>query len=183
MTMRLKSKARLAVLVAAAWLRASGQSAPGDAAASAPNVIRIAATKPPAAPGSSGGVVREIDDPHTGDRWMLMRDPAHPEGPGRLVLAAGPGFEPVSASTSDRRQPDPLATERAPFHPVIHAGDALIVQEHTAVVDARLEAVALSPAAEWAIFRARLKIGGKVVRAVAVSAGNAVLVPEEAAQP
>ena len=66
---------------------------------------------------------------------------------------------------------------------MIHAGDKLIVEEHTAVVEARLEAVALGPAAQGAVFKARLKIGGKVVRAVAVSAGHAVFAPEEAAQP
>ena len=48
-------------------------------------------------------MVREIDDPHTGDRWKLMRDPVHPEGPGRLVLVTGPGIEPVSAGNSRRK--------------------------------------------------------------------------------
>ena len=42
-----------------------------------------------------------------------------------------------------------------------------MVEEHTAVVDARLEAVALGPAAKGGEFRARLKIGGKVVRVIA----------------
>ena len=32
-------------------------------------------------------IVREIDDPHTGDRWMLVRDPLHPGGPGSLYCA------------------------------------------------------------------------------------------------
>ena len=61
---------------------------------------------------------------------------------------------------------------------MIHAGDALVVEEHTAVVDARLEAVALAPAAVGAEFSARLKVGGKVVRAGALAAGRAVLAPE-----
>jgi hypothetical protein len=177
----LKVRAGLAVMVAAVWLPASGQSAPRDAPAA--NVIRIAATNPRAAADPSGGVVREIEDPHTGDQWKLMRDPAHPEGPGRLVLVVEPGIEPVSSRTSDRKQPALSATKQTQFHPVIHAGDALIVEEHTAVVEARLEAVALGPAGEGAIFRVRLKIGGKVVRAVAVSAGHAVFAPEEKAQP
>ena len=34
-----------------------------------------------------GNVIREIDDPHSGDRWLLLRDPNRPGGPGRLVLA------------------------------------------------------------------------------------------------
>ena len=61
---------------------------------------------------------------------------------------------------------------------MIHTGDALMVEEHTAVVDARLEAVALEPAVMGARFKARLKIGGKVVRVVAVSPGRASFAPE-----
>ena len=106
--------------------------------------------------GPSGEVVREIDDPHTGDQWMLMRDPVHPEGPGRLVLVAGPGMEPASAGTRDREQPGASCRRAdAASHPVIHAGDALIVEEHTAVVEARLEAVALGPAVAGREFSGR----------------------------
>ncbi len=182
--MRLKVKAQqavmagLAVLAVAVWLPASGQSTAGDA----PNIL-IAATNPRTAESRSGEMVREIDDPCTGDQWILMRDPVHPEGPGRLALAAGPGMDPANAGARDGMQPGSSAADRTRLHPVIHAGDVLIVEEHTAVVEARLEAVALGPAAAGAIFRARLKIGGKVVRAVAVSAGRAVFAPEEAARP
>jgi hypothetical protein len=179
--MRLKGETGLAVMAAAVWLPSCGQSAARDAPDA--SVIRFGATNPQAAGGSSGEVVREIDDPHTGDRWKLMRDPVHPEGPGRLVLVAGPGTEPVSTSTSDAEQPAISATKRTPLRLAIHAGDALIVEENTAVVEARLEAVALRPAAKGAIFRARLRIGGKVVRAIAISAGHAVFATEEAAQP
>ena len=35
-----------------------------------------------------GEVVREIDDPHTGDRWLLRRNDQVPGGPGRLVQVA-----------------------------------------------------------------------------------------------
>jgi hypothetical protein len=38
--------------------------------------------------GGQGEVVREIDDPHTGDRWLLKRNDQAPGGPGRLVLVA-----------------------------------------------------------------------------------------------
>ena len=54
----------------------------------------------------------------------------------------------------------------------------VIVEEHTAVVEARLEAMALGPAAVGGAFRARLRMGGKVVRAVALGPGRAVLEPE-----
>jgi flagella basal body P-ring formation protein FlgA len=58
-------------------------------------------------------------------------------------------------------------------HPVIRSGDRLVVEESSAVVEARLEAVALGPAAEGAEFRVRLAIGGKVVLAVALGPGHA----------
>ena len=83
---------------------------------------------------------------------MLMRDPVHPEGPGRLVLVAGPGMSRrAPAQASENGQPY-RPHKQTPFRPVIHAGDALIVEEHTAVVEARLEAVALGPAVEGAVF-------------------------------
>jgi hypothetical protein len=179
--MRLKRKAGLAVLAVTAWLPAWSQSAAGNA--TAVNGLQIAATYPRATAVNSGEVVREIDDPHTGDQWMLMRDLVHPEGPGHLVLVEGPGMRLASAGTRDEKQPSAPSANLTPFRPVIHTGDALIVEEHTAVVEARLEAVALGPAVEGAIFRVRLKIGGKVVRAVAISAGHAVFARGDEAQP
>jgi len=35
--------------------------------------------------GVPGEIVRELDDPHTGDRWLLVRNDQFPGGPGRLV--------------------------------------------------------------------------------------------------
>jgi predicted secreted protein len=61
---------------------------------------------------------------------------------------------------------------------VIHTGDLLVVEENTAVVEARLEAVALGPAWAGSSFDVRLKIGGKVVRAIALASGRAVFSPE-----
>jgi flagella basal body P-ring formation protein FlgA len=57
--------------------------------------------------------------------------------------------------------------------PVIRAGDRLVVEENTAVIEARLEAVALGPAALGSSFDVRLKLGGKVARAVALAPGRA----------
>lgn len=59
------------------------------------------------------------------------------------------------------------------LRPAIHPGERLIVEENTSVVEARLEAVALGPAAIGAPFDARLAIGGRVVRVVALGAGRA----------
>jgi hypothetical protein len=114
---------------------------------------------------------REIDDPHSGAVWLLFRDSEHAGGPGRLVLAAQQSHTRSGA-----------AKGRAPIaesQPVIRPGDALIVEEHTAMVDARLEAIALGSAERDAQFKARLKIGGKVVRVTALGPGRAMLAPED----
>ncbi len=117
---------------------------------------------------SQGEIVREIDDPHTGGRWLLTRAPDHPAGPGRLVLASG-----MRIAVSRTGAP----VVELP-HPVIHAGDRLIVEENSAVVEARLDAVALGPAVIGSPLDVRLKIGGKVVRAVALAPGRAVFLAE-----
>ncbi len=132
---------------------------------------------------AGGQLYREIDDPHNGDRWLLVRNEEFPGGPGRMVRvvaarnAAGGSFGLAGQTTG---QP---ATETAPALPVIRPGDRLIVEEHTAVVDARLEARALMPAAVGAAFSARLMIGGQVVRVVALGPGRAVLEPVTGARP
>jgi hypothetical protein len=129
---------------------------------------------------SPGGLVREIRDPHSGDRWLLSRDLKHPEGPGRLVLvqhganrirATGSGVAPAAG--------DDAGSPSLPL-PVIHAGDRLIVEEHSDVVEARLEAVALDAAVTGSLLNVRLSIGGRVVRAVALGPGRAVFARMEA---
>jgi len=112
-----------------------------------------------------GEIFREIDDPSTGDRWFLVA--GAPGGPGRLILA---GHEGSAQSGAGKTEVQPRRDQ-----PIIHAGDPLIVEEHTAVVDSRLEAVAFGPAVKGAAFQARLKIGGKMVRAWATAPGRAVL--------
>ena len=127
------------------------------------------------APGPSQ-IVREIDDPHTGIRWLLMRDPRHPGGPGRLVRVE-------SARNQTRRDKAGVEPFQGELRPFIHAGERLIVEENTPVVEARLEAVALGPAVAGSPLDVRLKIGGKVVRVVASAPGRAVLQPQTEAWP
>jgi hypothetical protein len=144
-----------------------------EAAQSAASLLIFSSA--PAAAGSlaPGDVIREIDDPYTGQRWLLERNKEHPGGPGRLAPAGGYRKAPGGAS----------ALEQARLHPVIRAGDRLVVEEHTARVDAALEARALASAAAGAVFDARLSIGGKVVRVVALGPGRAAFQPEQGERP
>jgi len=164
-------------------LVAAGGSACAQTAASiaaAPDTLRAVTAIAETSPDRGGQVMREIADPSTGDLWLLVRDVDRPAGPGRLVLAQQPtGTSGVHQTRgSSAAQPVP-----AKEHSVIHAGDGLMVEEHTAVADVRLEAVALEPAVKGACFKARLKLGGKVVRAMAVSPGHAVLAPDSEVAP
>jgi|GEM_PF-4466060 len=106
-------------------------------------------------------VAGEIHDPSTGAVWLLVRDDAHPGGPARLVLTK-PGN--VSGPV-DRKL-------------LIHAGDRIVVEEHTAIVDARLTAIALTSAAEGEKLQARMVIGGGVVTVRVVSAAVAEFATE-----
>jgi hypothetical protein len=56
--------------------------------------------------------------------------------------------------------------------PVIHAGDTVILTEHTSVADAELEATALSAAGVGEALTVRLKIGGRL-GAIATAPGRA----------
>jgi len=84
---------------------------------------------------------------------------------------------------------DPLANSgerpkknREAQAPMIRSGDKLVIEEHSALVEARLEAVSLGKAVQGAEFNARLAIGGKVVRAVAISPGRAAFATGAGAQ-
>lgn len=126
----------------------------------------------------SSEVIREIDDPHTGDRWLLRRNDQVPGGPGRLVLVA------AHQSATGGATPRAAGLNRdVQIPPVIRAGDRLILEEHTARVDAVLEARAMNPAAPGASLDVRLTIGGNVVRAIALGPGRAALQTETGARP
>jgi hypothetical protein len=128
-------------------------------------------------------LIREIDDPNTGRRWLLYRDLSHPGGPGRLVQA-------VSAQRRAEQQfaglTVPAGVARvadAPERPIIHSGDRVILEESTPVVEARLEAVALGPALPGSRLQVRLRMGGIVASAVAIAPGRVALLPNREPQP
>ncbi|MGC9157977.1 MAG: hypothetical protein ACP5FH_03215 [Terracidiphilus sp.] len=152
----------------AAWLPAAmALFLPGRAGAAAGMRIEVAAAP------AQGRVVREIDDPATGERWLLLRNERNPGGPEQLVLAG------VGAGGADAAHARAKSLSQVPRAlPVIRTGDRLIVEEHTPVVDAELEALALGTATRGAALNVRLRIGGRVVRAVALGPGRAELAPE-----
>jgi|SRR5271165_1113687 len=117
----------------------------------------------------AGQAVGEIRDPSSGVRWLLVHNAEHPGGPGRLVE--------VQAGESGRDAGKSMAA------PVIRTGNRIRVEEHTAVLDAVLEGVALEGVAEGSTFRVKLSLGGRVVRAVALGPGQAVLAPEPGPTP
>lgn len=108
-------------------------------------------------------VLREIRDPSTGALWLIVGNAKSPAGPGRMLLANGePGGH--------------AGIEEKKMQAIIHPGERLVVEEHTAAVDACLEAVALGAAALGSELEVRLKIGGGVMRTVAIAPGRATLV-------
>lgn len=120
-----------------------------------------------AADNSAIRLITEIDDVQLSTRWILRGDPAHPGGPGVMT--------PERYSKGVFRNTSSLAVAA---QPVIHGGDQVIVEEKSAVVEARLVAIALGSATAGTSFQARLQIGGKVVRVMALGDGRAMLVPE-----
>jgi hypothetical protein len=121
-------------------------------------------------------IFREIDDPNGGARWLLSRDLSHPGGPGVLTPTDGP-------STQTQRSKSRALLAETMAVVVIHAGDRLTLEEHSAVLDGRLEAVALGPAVVGSALKVRLTIGGKMMRARALAPGRAVLEPETESRP
>lgn len=117
--------------------------------------------------GLAAHVVRVVDDAATGNRWLLVRDAEHPAGPGRLVQVEG------GAASRAAGEGNPVARLFA-----IRAGDDVIAEEQTAVADVRLEAVALVQANAGDALQVRLRIGGRVVIARAISAGRVQLQAE-----
>lgn len=116
---------------------------------------------PHSAVGSPQHILRAITDPHTGQQWLLVANEENPAGPGRLVMAS------CFAAHRDAR-----ITAFA-----IHAGDKIVVEEHGLAMDAYLEATALETAAVGSQFKVRLKIGGRVLKAVALGPGKAEVQP------
>jgi hypothetical protein len=165
------SGAMLVLGIAASFSAQTSGSGPGSTILSAGRVSFPALETP--------RIVREIDDPHLGTRWLLLRNPDHPGGPGRLVMVS------VTRTINQQRQlgASDSIPGAEPLQPVICAGERVVVEANSPVVVARFEAVALGPAAIGSPLDVRLRIGGKVLRAVALGAGRAALQTEPGVRP
>ena len=184
MQARLRTEQRMGLVLALAAIGAAisvhGQNVVSIGTASADSRLRIVL----ASSGSTsvpslvpGRLIRVIEDPNLGDRWMLCRNLDHPGGPGSLLHVAAQSAVKWNrlggAESTNSLERDPAA-----IRPVIRAGDRVIVEENSAVAEARLTAVALESATVGSAFNARLEIGGKVVRAVAMRTGQALFQPQ-----
>lgn len=135
------------------------------------------ASKPPASPASGAAdpasVLRDIYDPSSGARWLLVRDPAHPGGPAKLLLLG------ASAAPVDRI-PGTRIPSRDSLIPAILAGDEITLEVHSGAADGWLEAVALNPARLGASVQVRVKIDGRTLPAIAAGHRRATLAGTEA---
>jgi hypothetical protein len=164
--------ALLSVLITAAALTGGGQSLPFESVGFGNFDPRAVVLSAPVAPARSAIKIREIRDPHTGIRWRLLPNAVAPGGPARMV----PSVPSVDAEDSERVG-DRARAGQDPKRYAIQPGDRVVVEEHSRAAEAYLEAVALGPAKAGSSFNVRLKIGGKVVRAVAIAPGSAALIP------
>ena len=131
--------------------------------------------KPSPSPvGDSWQPIRIISDPATASLWLLQRDVVHPGGPGRMERIHSGGRTLAMAGVS--------AILAAVAPPIIRAGDHLTAEEETPVVSVHLKAMALGPARPHDHFKVRLDLGGKTVEAIALAAGQAVLVTSTTAR-
>lgn len=124
--------------------------------------------------------LRTTDDLSTGSQWVLTRDPVHPEAPGRWCKSVGKRMGPHLETHNGPRDPHMVLGSRPA---VVHSGDRLLVVDHSAVVEARFDAVALNAAIVEGELYARLRFSGKIVRVVALGPGRATLAPEAGVRP
>jgi hypothetical protein len=129
---------------------------------------------------STVSTAREIDDPFLGTRWVWIRDLNHPGAPARLVCvqSAHRDSQPASPGTPRGK---PLVPQQ--ILPVIRSGDALIVEDDNPIANARLQAVALGPAAVGSVFEAKLKIGQRPIKVIALASGRAKFAPQFEVRP
>lgn len=117
--------------------------------------------------------IRWIDDPATHLRWILLKDPRHPAAP--AVLAPMQSNSGCVLRSGENRVAVESNCFSQPAIPLIHGGETLIVEQHSAAADAQLEGTALGPAAIGEALRVRLKKSGKILSVIADGPGHATM--------
>lgn len=118
--------------------------------------------------------VRIIDDRATGHSWLLVKQLDRPGTPAVLLqIADDQSCSKIFPAESEGRFP--IAHQFLP-RLVIRPGDSVILSEDSLVADARLEAIAIEPAVAGQSLTVRLKLGGHLLRAVAIAPGSALMV-------
>jgi hypothetical protein len=117
--------------------------------------------------------LRIIDDQGTGRRWLLVRQFDRPEAPA-LLLQMSLNQSCSQLLIADSAWRSPTAHQKLSL-PIIRPGDSVILSEDSEISDARLEAIALQPAATGQVLMVRLKLGGHLLRAVATAPGSALI--------
>jgi hypothetical protein len=155
----------------------SAAQAAGRAASTAAAAVALAsaATSPRPGERETTAPVQSIADPGSGVRWLVVRDPLHPGGPGRLVR--------VPLCTVQALCGPALRLVPAPDNAVIRVGDPLLVEEHNATADVLLHAVALQPGIEGKLLRARITPGSIIITVIASAPGRARLAPQSEVKP
>ena len=127
----------------------------------------------PSAPEARYRALRELEDPGAHQYWLLIRDRNRAAGPALLVKE--PAHSACAFFTLGKMDRGPAIGQPVRSLPVIHAGDPIILFEHTTVSDTELEATALEQAAVGDSLRVHIKFGGFTVRAIAAAPGRATL--------
>jgi hypothetical protein len=119
-------------------------------------------------------LIRFVDDPSTKQHWLLLKDLSRPANPALFVeesLEAGAETRSTSATPSRSSVPTHSIA-------VIHAGDSILLSEHTRIIDAEFEATALHAAAMDEVVDVRMKFGNRTLKAVATGPRRATVVEE-----
>jgi hypothetical protein len=129
---------------------------------------------------SNGGVRdgQATEDPASGIRWRVAKDPSHPEWPARLVKVsdrASCGHWSAGPLTTQERRVTVGAAQR----PIVRPGDSIVVSQDTRAVNAEFDATALSNGWPGDSIKVRLRFGGKVMRVKVTAPGRALLIGDE----
>jgi hypothetical protein len=117
--------------------------------------------------------IRTIEDSGTHQHWILLQNLSRPAAPALLLQGVSDFL--CARPRNEKAESRSTSVFRSLSLPVIHAGDYLIVSEHTRVLDTDLEATALKPAAIGDSLTVRLKFGGQVLSVIATAPGRATL--------